>query len=178
MERKVAAGSEAGWIKESLGKLEEKKSKLADRLEDRKSKLGDCPNLFAANFKAARGLAAKGWESSSQSQEEAEAGKQQQLERMRKPGVEKNPAKKARRNLFGKQQSFQNSRVQEEMQQKKRELGEHQRRKEESKESLKEGSKERLNDVKDAFSTIKLNRFLSPQTTFMGTKHQTKNIKH
>merc|ERR1719222_36897 len=136
MERKGAAGPEAGGIKEALGRLEEKKSKLADRLKDRKSKLGDCQNLFAANFKAARGVAAKGWESSSQSQGDAETGKQQQQGRTRKPGVEKNRTKKARRNLFGKQQSFQNARVQQEMQQKKRELGEHQRRKDESKESL------------------------------------------
>ena len=149
MERKVATGPEAGGIKEALGRLEEKKSKLADRLKDRKSKLGDCQNLFAANFKAARGVAAKGWESSSQSQEDAETGKQQQ-ERMRKPGVEKNRTKKARRNLFGKQQSFQNARVQQEMQQKKRELGEHQRRKDESKESLKGDSKEGLKGVKGA----------------------------
>ena len=149
MERKVAAGPEAGEIKEALGRLEEKKSKLADRLKDRKSKLGDCQNLFAANFKAARGVAAKGWESSSQSQEDAETGKQQQ-ERMRKPGVEKNRTKKARRNLFGKQQSFQNARVQQEMQQKKRELGEHQRRREESKESLNGDSKEGLKGVKGA----------------------------
>ena len=149
MERKVAAGPEAGEIKEALGRLEEKKSKLADRLKDRKSKLGDCQNLFAANFKAARGVAAKGWESSSQSQEDAETGKQQQ-ERMRKPGVEKNRTKKARRNLFGKQQSFQNARVRQEMQQKKRELGEHQRRKDESKESLKGDSKEGLKGVKGA----------------------------
>ena len=67
MERKGAAGPEAGGIKEALVSLVEKKSKLADKLADRKSKLGDCPNLFAANFKAARGVAAKGWESSSQS---------------------------------------------------------------------------------------------------------------
>merc|ERR1719222_1626861 len=138
MERKGAAGPEAGGIKEALGRLEEKKSKLADRLKDRKSKLGDCQNLFAANFKAARGVAAKGWESSSQSQEDAETGKQQQQERMRKPGVEKNQAKKARRNLFGTQQSLQNARVQQEMHQKKSELGEYQRRREELQKSLKE----------------------------------------
>ena len=150
MERKVAAGPEAGEIKEALGRLEEKKSKLADRLKDRKSKLGDCQNLFAANFKAARGVAAKGWESSSQSQGDAETGKQQQQGRTRKPGVEKNRTKKARRNLFGKQQSFQNARVRQEMQQKKRELGEHQRRKDESKESLKGDSKEGLKGVKGA----------------------------
>ena len=125
------AGPKASGNEEALGKLEEKKSKLADRLEDRKSKLGNCPNLFAANFKAARGVAAKGWESSSQSQEEAETGKQQQQqERIKKPVVEKNQAKRVRRNLFGKHQSFQNVKVQEAMQQKKRELGEHQRRKE------------------------------------------------
>ena len=148
MERKGAAGPEAGGIKEALVSLVEKKSKLADKLADRKSKLGDCPNLFAANFKAARGVAAKGWESSSQSQEEAETGKQQQ--RMRKPGVEKNQEKKVRRNLFGKQQSFQNVRVLQEMQQKKRELGELQRSREESKENLKEGKKESLKSVKGA----------------------------
>ena len=102
-------------------------------------------NLFAANFKAARGVAAKGWESSSQSQEDAETGKQQQQERTRKPGVENNQAKKARRNLFGTQQSLQNARVQQEMHQKKRELGEYQRRREELQKSLKEGSKESLN---------------------------------
>ena len=148
MERKGAAGPEAGGIKEALVSLVEKKSKLADKLADRKSKLGDCPNLFAANFKAARGVAAKGWESSSQSQEEAETGKQQQ--RKRKPGVEKNQEKKVRRNLFGKQQSFQNVRVLQEMQQKKRELGELQRSREESKENLKEGKKESLKSVKGA----------------------------
>merc|ERR1719430_618205 len=146
----------AGIDKEALRRLEEKKSKLADRLEGRESNLGDCPNLFAANFKAARGVAAKGWESSSQSQEDAETGKQQQQERTRKPGVEKNQAKKARRNLFGKKQSFQNARVQQEMQQKKRELGEHQRRREELQKSLKEGSKKSLKCVKDASSSTKL----------------------
>merc|ERR1719234_1667769 len=55
---------------------------------------------------------------------------------------------KVRRNLFGKQRSFQNARVQQEMQQKKRDLGEQQRRK--GGDSLKESSKESLKDVKDA----------------------------
>ena len=48
-------------------------------------------------------MAAKGWESSSQSQEEADAGKKQQQEqevRMMKPGAEKKEAKKVRRNLL------------------------------------------------------------------------------
>ena len=155
-EGKVAAEPEAGGIKKALKRLEERKSKFAERLEDRESNLGDCPNLFAANFKAARGVAAKGWESSSQSQEDAETGKQQQQERTRKPGVEKNQAKKARRNLFGTQQSLQNARVQQEMHQKKRELGEYQRRREELQKSLKEGSKESLKCVKDASSSTKL----------------------
>merc|ERR1719234_1590539 len=55
---------------------------------------------------------------------------------------------KVRRNLFGKQRSFQNARVQQEMEQKKRELGEQQRRK--GGDGLKESSKESLKDVKDA----------------------------
>ena len=133
----------AGIDKEALGRLEEKKSKLADRLEDRKSKLANCPNLFAANFKAARGVAANGWESSSQSQEEAETAKQQ--ERVKKLVVEKNQSKKVRRNLFGKVHSFQNARVQQEMHQKKRELGEQQRRK--GGDGLKESSKESLKEA-------------------------------
>ena len=160
MEKKVVAGPETGGSREALGRLEEKKLKLAEKLEDRKSKLGDCPNIFAANFKAARGVAAKGWESSSQSQEEADAGKKQQQEqevRMMKPGAEKKEAKKVRRNLFGKQQSFQNARVQQEMQQKKRALGDHQRKGNEFKNTLKEGSKKSLKDVKDA-SPSKLER--------------------
>ena len=148
MEGKGGSVPDEGDIKGSLGILEEKKSKLADKLEDRKSKLGNCTNLFAANFNAARGMAAKGWESSSQSQEDADAVKQ---ERVKKPVVEKNLTKKVRRNLFGKQHSFQNIKVQQEMQQKKRELGELLRRKENLKEESKEeASSKALKNIKDA----------------------------
>ena len=70
--------------------------------------------------------------------------------------MEKNQAKKARRNLFGTQQSLQNARVQQEMHQKKRELGEHQRRREELQKSLKEGSKKSLKCVEVASSSTKL----------------------
>ena len=147
MEGKSGSVPNEGEIKGALGILEEKKSKLADKLEDRKSKLGNCTNLFAANFNAARGMAAKGWESSSQSQEDADAVKQ---ERAKKPVVEKNLTKKVRRNLFGKQHSFQNIKVQQEMQQKKRELGELLRRKENLKEESKEASSKVLKNIKDA----------------------------
>ena len=99
----VETDPDAGGInKETLGRLEEKKSKLANS-----PLITHCPNLFAANFKTARGVAAKGWENSSQSQEEAETAKQQ--ERNKKPVVERNQRKKVRRKLFEKQHSFQNA---------------------------------------------------------------------
>jgi len=128
-----------------LDRLRDAKSKLVDKLNERKSHLGDCPDLFTAKLKAVRGEKAEGWESSSQSQEEVVM-----KERIQKPPVSKTQGKKVRRNLFGKQHSFQNARVQQEIQQKKRELGDHQRRLEKSKSSLTEDSQESQGKVSQA----------------------------
>ena len=144
MERK-GAKSPADGSEGASDRLRDAKSKLVDKLNERKSHLGDCPDLFTAKLKAVRGEKAEGWESSSQSQEEVVM-----KERIQKPPVSKKLGEKVRRNLFGKQHSFQNARVQQEIQQKKRELGDHQRRLEKSKSSFTEDSQESQGKVSQA----------------------------
>ena len=122
----IEADPDAGGIgKETLGRLEEKKSKHAHS-----PMITHCPNLFAANFKTTRGVAANGRESSSQSQEEAKTAKKQERNKM--PVVERNQKEKVKKSLFAEQHSVQNARVQQEMQQ-KQELGEHQQEQSKSK---------------------------------------------